>query len=225
MKAAAGDGYDQMNNALRSTFVEFGERIAERFDRSLLLLRDDVRGIEDVNNNLRNTIEQMDVSFVRIADALKASTRHIDDNYQSLTGLSDRFKEISGEYEEARRENAVHTEDLIKNVVEAAQAVNVLTGDLRGEAQRRLDNFAVYESAINRMVVSAELIRDAVAVIPDQMYAYVEASKSPIFNAAASKYDNSCVYANADTNNGDADTNNGDADDNDGGGGGWSINN
>jgi len=171
------DEFELMNNALRSTFVEFGERIAERFDRTLVTMREDVRGIEEVNNNLRNTIEQMDVSFYRIADALKASTRHVDDNYQSLAALSARFKEMGEEFEESRREGVLHSENLVKSVSDAAAAINGLAGDLRGETQRRLDNFATYDAAIGQMLRSAELIRDAVAVIPEQMYAYTEANR------------------------------------------------
>ena len=177
LRAAAGDGYEKMNEALRNTFIDFGERIAERFDRALTTMRDDVRGIEEVNNNLRNTIEHMDVSFVRIADALKASTRHIDDNYQALAALSTQFREVSDGFDNVRKENAAHSENLVNSVNEAAQAISGLTGDLRGEAQRRLDNFTAYEEAISRMAASAELIRSAVAAIPDQMYAYSEASK------------------------------------------------
>ena len=177
LRAAAGDGYEKMNEALRGTFIEFGERIAERFDRSLTTLRDDVRGIEEVNNNLRNTIEQMDVSFVRISDALKASTRHVDDNYQALASLSAQYKEVSDGFDSVRKENAAHSEALVGSVTEAAKAIADLTGDLRGEAQRRLDNFAAYDAAIAQMAASAELIRGAVAAIPDQMYAYTEASK------------------------------------------------
>ena len=177
LRAAAGDGYEKMNEALRSTFIDFGERIAERFDRTLITMRDDVRGIEEVNNNLRNTIVNMDVSFVRIADAIKASTRHIDDNYQALSALSSRFQEVSAGFDAVLAENAAYSENLIKSVTEAAQSINNLTGDLRGEAQRRLDNFIAYDAAISQMAKSAELIRGAVAAIPEQMYAYAESAK------------------------------------------------
>ena len=176
LRAAAGDGYEKMNEALRSTFIDFGEKIAERFDRSLTTLRDDVRGIEDVNNNLRNTIEHMDVSFVRIADAIKASTRHIDDNYQALTALSSQLQDAGDGFEKARAETAAQSENLVGCVAEAARAISGLTDDLRGEAQRRLDNFATYDAAITQMAVSAELIRSAIATIPDQMYAYSAAA-------------------------------------------------
>jgi len=175
--AAAGDGYGQMENALRGTFIEFGERIAERYDRSLTALHDDIRGIEDANNNLRNTIAQMDVCFVRIADALKSSTRHVEENYSALASLSSRFDEISAGFDLVRKENAGHSEKLVKSVTDAANAIGALTDDLRGEAQRRLDNFNTYNGAIDQMARSAEMIRDAVAAIPDQMYAYSEASK------------------------------------------------
>lgn len=201
LKTAMGDEYDQMNNTLRNIFVEFGERIAERFDRSLTTLRDDVRGIEEVNNNLRNTIEQMDVCFVRIADALKASTRHVDENYQAISGLSARFKDMSGEYEASRRDGAVQSEKLVKSVGEAAQAITSLTGDLRGEAQRRLDSFSAYEEAVNRMAASAALIRDAVAVIPEQMYAYSIASGSRVFQTGVKESGAPAGEPGGDTNN------------------------
>ena len=177
LRAASGDGYEKMNDALRSTFIDFGERIAERFDRSLLAMRNDVRGIEEVNNNLRNTIEHMDVSFVRIADAIKASTRHIDDNYQALSALSERFEEVNSGFARMREESEARSGELVKSVTEASQAIGALTGDLRGEAQRRLDDFATYDAAVSRMANSAELIRGAVAAIPEQMYAYAEAAK------------------------------------------------
>ena len=178
LSAAEGDGSRQMNDALRSTFIEFGERIAERFDRSLTTMREDVRGIEEVNNNLRNTIERMDVSFMRVADTIKASTRHIDDNYRAVANLSEHVDETRDEIARISKENISYTDYLVKSVAEAAQAVGELTADLRGEAQRRLDNFESYDAAISQMVKSVELIRDAVAVIPEQMYAYTEASKS-----------------------------------------------
>ena len=188
LRAYAGDGLERMNDALRNTFIEFGERIADRFDRTLTTMREDVRGIEEVNNNLRNTIAQMDVCFVRITDALKSSTRHVDDNYRSLAALSDRFDTANAGFDAIRRENALFAEELVKSVTEASRAITGLTDDLRGEAQRRLENFSVYDAAISRMAVSADLIRDAVAAIPDQMYAYSEASRLPAYPSAAKPY-------------------------------------
>jgi len=178
-RAGRGDGYDKLDGLLRNTFIDFGERIADRFDRSLLMIRDDVRGIEEVNNNLRNTIGQLDVSFTRIADAIKASTRHIDENYQSLANLSDRFMEMNEELANVRKENAFYSKSLVGGVSDAAQAITSLTADLRGEAQQRLDNFQTYNNVIMQMSNSAELIRTAVAAIPDQMYAYTEGLKLP----------------------------------------------
>jgi len=179
LMSAAGDGTEKMNDALKSTFIDFGERIADRFDRSLLTIREDVRGIEDVNNNLRNTIEQMDVSLVRIADALKASTRHVESNYGSLAELSKKLERSGEEYGNVSKESAQHAAEMVKSVNEAARAIASLTADLRGEAQRRLDNFATYNAAISQMAGSASLIRDAVAAIPEQMLAYSEASRIP----------------------------------------------
>lgn len=198
LRGPQNDGYEKMNDTLRSTFIEFGERIAERFDRSLLALRDDVRGIEDVNNNLRNTIEQMDVSFVRIADVLKASTRHVDDNYRALSNLSAQLKATSDGFDGVRKENEQNANNLVRKVAEAAQAVGALTGDLRGESQRRLDSFTSYEASVAAMAKSAELIRGAVAAIPEQMYAYSIAQGVPAAAWAPGRLPH--TYANAATN-------------------------
>ena len=179
LRAAAGDGYERMNEALRSTFIEFGEKIAERFDRSLLMMRDDIRGIDEANNNLRNTIEQMDVSLVKISDSLKSSTRYVDENYKTVVSLSSYLKETGEAFDAARKDSELRSEILVKSVTEAAEAINGLTADLRGEAQRRLDNFATYDAAVNGMARSAILIRDAVAAIPEQMFAYSEGSRMP----------------------------------------------
>ncbi|MDR3121045.1 MAG: hypothetical protein LBU58_06905 [Clostridiales bacterium] len=185
LRVYSGSAYEAMDGALRRTFIEFGEKIAERFDRSLQTFHGDIRGVEDANNNLRNTIEMMDACFVRVADAVKASTRHIEDNYQVLSGLSDGLAATRDAYEAGRRESAAHADRLAKSVADASDAICGLTADLRGEAQKRLDDFANYDAAISRMARSAELIRDAVAAIPEQMLAYSEAPGIP--SGAASR--------------------------------------
>lgn len=138
--------YTIMNNILKETFVEFGQKIentlkqtvdtfgekltgvamevnisskvldstVERFDQSLKNFSENIKDFTEFNNNLRNNIEKMDVSFIKVTEALTDTSKIIVDNYNAIESFS---KDIRGAAEEITSYNRQVVQD-VGNIVE-----------------------------------------------------------------------------------------------------------
>ena len=182
MLSRTGNEYEALNNVLRQTFIEFGEKIAERFDKSLLAMHDDVRNIAEVNEHLRNTIEIMDVCFIKITDAIKASTQQIDENFQVVNGLTGTLNEMHHAMNAERKVSMEHAVHMTDKVADAADLMKELTERMRRETEHRNSSAETYNASLERMADCAKRIQDAVGAIPEQMFVYSETAAREVLS-------------------------------------------
>jgi methyl-accepting chemotaxis protein len=121
--------YGNLNNILKETFIDFGINIADRFDKSLVTMSEDIRNIEEINNNLRNTIAIMDVTFSKLAEVMKSSSKIIDVNHKQIG-------EVSGMIGDAKTEFSFNSQKILsesgKLVHEVRGAISAVTELTRG---------------------------------------------------------------------------------------------
>ncbi|MCL2164346.1 MAG: MotA/TolQ/ExbB proton channel family protein [Oscillospiraceae bacterium] len=118
--------YGNLDDILKRTFIEFGEKIAEKFDRSLITLYEDIRGIEEINNNLRNTIALMDVSFTKVAEVLRSPAWNPAGNNRKIDDLADMIADTQKQIEFDSARTLSESAKLAGEVKGAAAAVTEL---------------------------------------------------------------------------------------------------
>jgi stage V sporulation protein SpoVS/uncharacterized protein YoxC len=117
---------EKIEKSLKNTVDDFGDRLShvvmdvhlssktldstiDRFDASLKNFAGNIRDFTEFNFNLRNNIERMDVSFVKVTEALTEASRIIDTNYSSL-------EKFSGDIKEAANEISIHNKQIIMDM-------------------------------------------------------------------------------------------------------------
>ncbi|HOQ38077.1 MAG TPA: methyl-accepting chemotaxis protein [Acetivibrio sp.] len=122
---------EKIESALKQTVDTFGEKLTgvamevnitskaldntvEKFDQSLKNFSENIKDFTEFNNNLKNNIEKMDVSFIKVTEALSDTSKIIVENYNAIENFS---KDIKGAAEEITSYNRQVVQD-VGNIVE-----------------------------------------------------------------------------------------------------------
>lgn len=175
--------YTIMNNILRDTFVEFGEKIestlkqtvdtfgdkltsvvmevnvssktldstVEKFDQSLKNFGNNIKDFTEFNNNLRNNIEKMDVSFIKVTEALTDTSKIIVDNYSAVESFS---KDIKGAAEEITGYNRQVVQDvgnIVDEVKTTVSSIKELGEAIKSDLSVRTEEIKEHQEKFNSL--------------------------------------------------------------------------
>ncbi len=180
--------YSMMNNILRNTFVEFGEKIektlqrtvdkfgdklshvvmevevsskaldgtVEKFDASLKNFAGNIRDFSEFNFNLRNNIERMDVSFIKVAEAIQSTSKIIEHNYEEIENFSRNMKEASGEMTIYNKQVIKSMSNLVAEVQASVSSMQELSGILHQDMNARMEYVQKYEQSLSALIIKIE---------------------------------------------------------------------
>ena len=161
--------YTIMNNILRETFVEFGQKIentlkqtvdtfgekltgvamevnisskaldstVERFDQSLKNFSENIKDFTEFNNNLRNNIEKMDVSFIKVTEALTDTTKTIVDNYNAIESFSKDIRGAAEEITSYKRKVVKDVGNIVEEVKTTVSSIKELGEEIKSDLSTR----------------------------------------------------------------------------------------
>jgi len=120
------------------------DNTVEKFDRSLKNFAENIRDFTEFNVNLRNNIEIMDVSFIKVTEALKNSSKILLDNFNSMEAFS---KDVQIAVNELNAQNKKVVEDmetLVGKVREATVSIKEFGQMLKDEMSQREGDMQKY---------------------------------------------------------------------------------
>ena len=188
--------YSMMNNILRNTFVEFGEKIektlqrtvetfgdklshvvmevevsskvldgtVEKFDTSLKNFAQNIRDFSEFNFNLRNNIERMDVSFIKVAESIQSTSKIIEHNYEEIDKFSRNMKEASSEMTVYNKQVIKSMSNLVGEVQASVGSMQELSGMLHQDMTARMEYVQKYEQTLSALITKIEQEMKAVGV-------------------------------------------------------------
>lgn len=160
----------KIENSLQSTVESFGEKLkgavmevdlssktldntVDRFDRSLSNLSDNIKDFMEFNTNLRNNIEIMDVSFIKVTEAIKDSTKVITDNYSNMEGFSKNIQNAAGKITGLNKNMIEDMKTLIEKVNTSITSTKKLSKSLQDQTDQNTVNMQKYHDNFSSLMV------------------------------------------------------------------------
>ncbi|MDQ2087122.1 hypothetical protein RBH29_11865 [Herbivorax sp. ANBcel31] len=159
----------KIENTLKQTVESFGEKLTnvvmdvnvtsktldatvEKFDSSLKNFALNIKDFTEFNNNLKNNIEKMDVSFIKVTEALSDTSKIIAENYNSIESFSKDIKDAAQEMTSYNRQVLQDISNIVIEVKETVSTVNELSEAIKKDLGVRTDEIKEYHDKINNLM-------------------------------------------------------------------------
>ncbi len=173
--------YTIMNKILRTTFMEFGDKIEnslkktvedfgnnlahvvmevdlssktldqtiERFDNSLKNFSDNIKDFSSFNLNLRENIDKMDASFIKVADAISSASKIITQNYNHMEQFTTQMREATGEVTAYNKQVIRDLDNLVNEIRGSILSVKELSQMLNSDINNRVEGLQEYQQKLD----------------------------------------------------------------------------
>ncbi len=182
------------------------DNTVERFDSSLRNFADNIKDFTEFNINLRNNIEIMDVSFIKVTEALKDTTKTIQTNYNSLEGFSKEVQIAVSQISTHNRKVIDDMEILVDKVKTTILGVKEIGQAMKDEIGQREKETLKYSENLSSLMVNAgkeisllgehtseafeKSLSDSSKAITKQLSEDIKSSLSEIYNLLETFRDN-----------------------------------
>lgn len=167
---------NKIETSLKDTVNEFGNKLTnvvmdvslssqtldntiDRFDSCLANFANSVRDFSEFNTNLRNNVEMMDVSFIKMAESMSSSANLIKNNYDAIEKFSADVKSAATEMSSFNQKVVDDMQSLVEQVDKSVYAVNKLSSVMSDSADtnsRTIENmqeaFVTSFTAVNKEI-------------------------------------------------------------------------
>ncbi len=143
---------NKIETSLKDTVNEFGNKLTnvvmdvslssqtldntiDRFDSCLANFAGSVKDFSDFNTNLRNNVEMMDVSFIKMAESMSSSANLIKNNYDAIEKFSIDVKSAATEMSSFNQKVVDDMQALVEQVDKSVYAVNKLSAVMKDSAE------------------------------------------------------------------------------------------
>ena len=166
----------KIENTLNKTVESFGDRLShvvmdvhisskaldstvDKFDQSLKTFAQNIRDFSEFNFNLRNNIERMDVSLVKVTEALANTSKIVSENYSSLEDFSKDLRDASKEITSCNTRVVQDVGSLVNEVKLTVSGIKELGEALRSEIELRALEIRRYHDRFDALMnkLSAEI--------------------------------------------------------------------
>lgn len=164
---------EKIEKTLQQTVETFGEKLShvvmdvelssktldstvDRFDNSLKNFADNIRDFSEFNFNLRNNIERMDVSFVKVAEAISNTSKTIEKNYEEIENFSKNIREAAGEMTVYNKQVVKNISSLVAEVQASVVSIKELGDMLSKDMNARIEYVQQYEQKFNELTAKLD---------------------------------------------------------------------
>jgi len=160
---------EKIEGTLRNTVETFGDKLShvvmdvqlssktldstvDKFDLALRNFASNIRDFSEFNLNLRNNIERMDVSFIKVTEALIDTSKIIVENYSALESFSKDIKNAAEEMTGYNRQVVHDIVSLVGEVKTTVSSIKELGEVLRIEMNSRTEDMHQYQESFNSLM-------------------------------------------------------------------------
>ena len=161
---------DKIENTLKQTVDTFGEKLTtvvmevnvsskaldstvEKFDLSLKNFAQNIKDFTDFNNNLKNNIEKMDVSFIKVTEALTSTSKIIAENYSGIESFSNNIKNAAEEITAYNRQVVTDVGVLVNEVKSTVSSIRELGEVVKDDLTVRTGEMKEYQDKFNNLML------------------------------------------------------------------------
>ncbi|MBN2558638.1 MAG: MotA/TolQ/ExbB proton channel family protein [Clostridia bacterium] len=170
---------NKIETSLKDTVNEFGNKLTnvvmdvslssqtldntiERFDTCLVNFAGSIKDFSEFNTNLRNNIEIMDVSFIKMSESMAESANLIKNNYEAIEKFSEDVKSAASEMSAFNQKVVDDMQSLVEQVDKSVYSVNKLSAVMKESADM---NAATIDNVQKAFVQSFTAVNEEIAAM------------------------------------------------------------
>lgn len=160
---------EKIENTLRNTVETFGDKLSrvvmevnlsskvldstvEKFDQSLQNFAGNIKDFTEFNNNLRNNIEKMDVSFIKVTEALADTSKVVVENYNGIENFTKDIRHAAEEITDYNKRVVEDIGSLVGEVKTTVSSIKELGEVIRNDLVSRTEDIKEYQDKFNNLM-------------------------------------------------------------------------
>jgi len=164
----------KIEDTLRATVETFGDKLTnvvmdvsvssqaldttvERFDSAISTLAVAMRDMSDFNLNLKENVEKMDVSFIKMSESLSDSTNLIIKNYDAIRMFAEDVKNAAGQMAVSNQETLEQLGFLANQVDQTVSALQQLTYTMKQSSEENAASFNNMKDAFEKAIIATSM--------------------------------------------------------------------
>jgi len=164
----------KIEDTLRATVESFGDKLTnvvmdvsvssqaldttvERFDSAISTLAVAMRDMSDFNLNLKENVEKMDVSFIKMSESLSDSTNLIIKNYDAIRMFAEDVKNAAGQMAVSNQETLEQLGFLANQVDQTVSALQQLTYTMKQSSEENAASFNNMKDAFEKAIIATSM--------------------------------------------------------------------
>lgn len=160
---------EKIEATLKKTVETFGDKLShvvmdvnlsskaldstvEKFDLSLKNFANNIRDFSEFNFNLKNNIERMDVSFIKVTEALNDTSKIILSNYDVMQGFSKEIRSAADEMTMYNKQVVQDVGSLVNEVKTTVLSIKELGEVLNSDMNARTGEMQHYQERFSTLM-------------------------------------------------------------------------
>lgn len=150
---------DKLTNVVMDVSVSSQalDTTVERFDSAISTLAVAMKDMSDFNLNLKENVDKMDVSFIKMSESLSDSANLIMKNYDAIREFADDVKNAAGQMAVSNKETMQELATLAIQVDQTVTALQQLTGTMKQSSEENAASYNNMKDAFEKAIIATSM--------------------------------------------------------------------
>jgi methyl-accepting chemotaxis protein len=150
---------DKLTNVVMDVSVSSQalDTTVERFDSAISTLAVAMKDMSDFNLNLKENVDKMDVSFIKMSESLSDSANLIIKNYDAIREFADDVKNAAGQMAVSNKETMQELATLAIQVDQTVTALQQLTGTMKQSSEENAASYNNMKDAFEKAIIATSM--------------------------------------------------------------------
>jgi len=150
---------DKLTNVVMDVSVSSQalDTTVERFDSAISTLAVAMKDMSDFNVNLKENVDKMDVSFIKMSESLSDSANLIMKNYDAIRSFAEDVKSAAGQMAVSNKETLEELASLAEQVDQTVSALQQLTTTMKQSSEDNAESINNMKDSFEKAIIATSM--------------------------------------------------------------------
>jgi len=150
---------DKLTNVVMDVSVSSQalDTTVERFDSAISTLAVAMKDMSDFNVNLKENVDKMDVSFIKMSESLSDSANLIMKNYDAIRSFAEDVKSAAGQMAVSNKETLEELASLAEQVDHTVSALQQLTTTMKQSSEDNAESINNMKDSFEKAIIATSM--------------------------------------------------------------------
>ncbi|MDD3972946.1 MAG: MotA/TolQ/ExbB proton channel family protein [Clostridia bacterium] len=150
---------DKLTNVVMDVSVSSQalDTTVERFDSAISTLAVAMKDMSDFNVNLKENVDKMDVSFIKMSESLSDSANLIMKNYDAIRSFAEDVKSAAGQMAVSNKETLEELASLAEQVDHTVSALQQLTTTMKQSSEDNAESISNMKDSFEKAIIATSM--------------------------------------------------------------------